>query len=197
MASMTARNICADCVRRPPAFDATFCAADYTPPVDQLVLALKFGGQLALAPVFAHMLVDAALHREPHDPGPTLLPDMLCPVPLGRERLAGRGYNQALEIARPLSRSLGIALEPRLLLRVRETEAQSGLAAGDRRHNLNNAFVVSPEAVGRVCGSHVGVVDDVMTTGETLHELAGTLKRFGAAKVSNFVFARTPPHARP
>jgi ComF family protein len=121
-----------------------------------------------------------------------VLPALLCPVPLGPRRLAERGYNQALEIARPLARSLGVTLHPRLLARVHETRAQSSVAPDQRRDNIAGAFAVTDAAL--VQGRHIGLVDDVMTSGRTLDELAATLKRHGAARVSNLVFARTPPH---
>ena len=109
-----------------------------------------------------------------------------------QRRQAERGYNQALEIARPLARSLGVALHPRLTARVRETTAQSGVAPEQRQRNIAGAFAVPDAALVR--GRHIGIVDDVMTSGGTLNELAATLKRHGAARVSNLVFARTPPH---
>lgn len=181
---------CGECLKQPPAFDATITAADYAPPVDQLVLALKFGNRLALAPLFARLLRDATLHaRTQH----TILPTCLAAVPLGSQRLAERGFNQALEIAKPLSRSLGIKLEPHLATRLRDTHAQAMLHPDERHKNIRNAFVVSHQAIDSIKGQHVGVVDDVITTGETLHEFAATLKRFGAARVTNFVFARTLP----
>ena len=179
---------CGACLDQPPAFDATFAAVDYGAPVDQLVVSLKFGSRLALAPTFARLMRDALLL--PAAPQPAL-PSVLLPVPLGATRLAQRGFNQALEIARPLSRTLGIKLEPRLATRLRDTSAQSSLHPEQRRKNVRNAFMISHEFVDRLHGQHVGVVDDVMTTGETLNELAATLKRFGAARVTNFVFART------
>jgi len=120
------------------------------------------------------------------------LPALLCPVPLGPRRLAERGYNQALEIARPLARSMGVALHAQLVARVHETAAQSSVTPERRRQNIAGAFVVPDAAL--VAGRHIGVVDDVMTSGQTLNELAATLKRHGAACVSNLVFARTPPH---
>ena len=179
---------CAGCIAQAPAFDATLAAVDYAAPLDRLVLQLKFGAGLALAPWFAAMLRDTVLA----DPD-FLLPNVLCPVPLGQGRLRERGFNQALEIARPLARSLGIKLQPRWLIRARETNAQSALAPGERRDNIRQAFVVAPEAMALVRGQHIGVVDDVMSSGHTLGEVAATLKRFGAARVSNMVFARTPP----
>jgi ComF family protein len=179
--------LCGLCATNPPAFDVTLTAADYAMPVDQLVLQLKFGHRLALATLFARLLRDAVLQQ----PG-FVLPALICPVPLGPRRLAERGYNQALEIARPLARSLGVALHPRLTARVRETVAQSSVAPEQRQRNIAGAFAVPDAALVR--GRHIGIVDDVMTSGRTLDELAATLKRHGAARVSNLVFARTPPH---
>ena len=133
------------------------------------------------------MLRDAVLAR------PALaLPDMLCPVPLGHGRLVERGFNQALEIARPLASALGVALHPTLLARTLDTAAQSGVAPSERARNVRGAFAVADPDL--VAGRHIGLVDDVMTSGHTLGELAATCKRFGAARVTNLVFARTPPH---
>jgi ComF family protein len=189
LAAADARYRCAGCMAQEPAFDATLAAADYSAPLDQLVLQLKFGAKLALAPWCAAALRDALLAQ----PG-FLLPNLLCPVPLGRARLVERGFNQALEIARPLAGSLGIPLAPRLAIRALDTRAQSSLAPGERKKNIRNAFIVAPDALAMVRGQHIGIVDDVMSSGHTLNELAATFKRFGAARVSNFVFARTPPH---
>lgn len=178
---------CGACLAAAPDFDATLAACDYAAPLDGLVLQLKFGAQLALAPWMARVLQGAA--------GRTglAMPDVLCPVPLGPARLAERGYNQALEMARPLAAALALPVAPRLLQRTRETAAQSGAAPGARGANVRGAF-----ALGAACavhGCHVGVVDDVMSSGHTLGEIARVLKRSGAARVTNIVFARTPPHA--
>jgi ComF family protein len=181
--------LCGQCLANRPEFDVTVAAADYAAPLDQLVLQLKFGGQLALAPWFALMLRDAVLAR----PG-FALPDLLCPVPLGPRRLVERGFNQALEIARPLAAMLGVPFNARLAVRALDTRAQSGMAPGERKQNMRGAFELAPQAQDLVAGRHVGVVDDVMSSGHTLDELAGVLKRAGAARVSNFVFTRTPPH---
>jgi ComF family protein len=180
---------CGRCQRCAPAFDATLVAGDYAAPLSQLVLQLKFGGRLALATLFAQRLHEAML-RQSH----CELPALLCPVPLGPARLAERGFNQALEIARPLAQMLGLPLHPTLTLRIRETRAQTGVAHGERASNIAQAFTVAPAALALVRGSHVGIVDDVMSSGQTLDELAATLKRFGAARVTNLVFARTRPN---
>jgi ComF family protein len=181
-------NKCGECLKQPPAFDATIVATDYVPPIDHLVLALKFGSRLALAPLFARMLRDALLRERAKE---ISLPTQITAVPLGVQRLTERGFNQALEIAKPLSRALGIRLEPHLVMRQRETHAQALLHPDERQKNIRHAFLVSNEAMDSIRGQHIGVVDDVLTTGETLNELAATLKRFGAARVTNLVFART------
>lgn len=181
--------LCGVCLADAPAYDATVTASDYACPLDQLVLRLKFGSALALAPWCARALQRAVLDAAGFD-----LPELLCPVPLGPRRLAERGYNQALEIAKPLSTLLGIALQPQLAVRPRDTAPQSSVAPGQRKNNMRHAFLVAPGMLEMVRGRHIGVVDDVMTSGHTLHALAATLKRFGAARVSNLVFARTPPH---
>jgi ComF family protein len=178
-------RVCGECMKNPPAFDATVVVADYAPPVDQLVLGLKFGNRLAMAPLFARLLHVATTDRE------LALPDRLVAVPLGPARLAERGFNQALEIARPLARALGVTLDTGLAARRRDTQAQAMLHPDERRKNIRHAFIVPAAAIDRVGGRHIGVVDDVLTTGETLNELAATLKRFGARRVTNFVFART------
>ncbi|KQW91773.1 amidophosphoribosyltransferase [Massilia sp. Root418] len=180
-------EICGRCLAHPPAFDATVAAVDYAMPQDQLVLQLKFGGRLALAALFGRALADATQAA----PGFTR-PALLCPVPLGPQRLAGRGFNQALEIARALGRRLDIAVAPRLAVRVHDTLAQSLVQPSARRANIAHAFAVPDRA--QVEGRHVGIVDDVMTSGQTLDELAATFKRHGAARVTCLVFARTPPH---
>jgi ComF family protein len=176
---------CGACIKATPAYDATVAAVDYAAPFDALVLQLKFGGQLALASMCAQLLRDAMLGCDG-----LALPDVLCPVPLGPGRLAERGFNQALVIARPLARALGVPLQARLLARPLDTAAQSTMTPAARRRNVRRAFVVE----GDVEGKHVGVVDDVMTSGNTLHEVARMLKGAGAAQVSCLVFARTPPH---
>jgi ComF family protein len=180
---------CGACLAQAPPFDATWAACDYAAPLDSLVLQLKFGAQLALAPWMASVLhgaISSIMHPVP------VLPDVVCPVPLGPARLIERGYNQALEVARPLARALGVPVAPQLLHRLRETAPQSGAAPGERRRNVRGAFGVA--STFDVRDRHVGVVDDVMSSGHTLAEIAAVLKGAGAARVTNIVFARTPPH---
>lgn len=115
-------------------------------------------------------------------------PDVIAPVPLASKRLTERGYNQAWQIARPLARALNVHSDATLLDRVIHTAPQSRLDLDARRLNVGRAFKVA----GSVQGLHVGIVDDVMTTGATLEALARTLKAAGARRVTNFVALRTP-----
>jgi len=172
---------CGHCLRSPPNFDATIALADYAPPVDRMVAALKFGGRLPLADAFGTLLARAAhpLLREA---------DAICPVPLSFERQAERGFNQAREIARRVAAACDRPLRADILLRTRHTAAQMDLALADRRRNVRGAFV----ARGDLAGMRLVAIDDVMTTGATLDEIAAALKGAGAARVTNLVVARTP-----
>jgi len=169
---------CGRCLREQPAYDATRAALAYEFPADALVQALKFRGELALAPLLAALL-EQSLDKERID--------YIVPVPLSRERLRRRGYNQAVEIARHLRRQ---TLEPGLCERTRDAPPQMELPYEARQRNVRGAF----RCTRALIGATVAVVDDVMTTGATLDEMARTLKRSGALRVVNWIVARTPPH---
>jgi ComF family protein len=177
------RYRCGACIDAPPAFDATFALGDYRAPLDLLARGLKFRARLALGAAFARRLAQEA--ADALDPAER--PDVLVPVPLSRRRLIERGYNQAWEIARPLARALGIRANATLVRRVVHTAPQSRLDGDTRRRNVERAFALTQP----VRGLHVGVVDDVMTSGATLDALAHVLKTAGARRVTNFVALRT------
>lgn len=172
---------CGACLASPPAFDATIAVWRYEFPVDRLILALKYGQRLALAEGLGEALASRVA---------ALRADALVPMPLARRRLAERGFNQALEIGRHVARRTGIALEPQLAERTRETASQTDLPHDARAANVRGAFACTGDVAGRV----LAVVDDVMTTGASLEELARTLKRAGATRVENWVIARTWLH---
>ena len=157
--------LCGRCLARPPAFDATVAALAYAFPADVLVRALKFHGELALAPLLGQMLV-ARLPRG-------VRVDFLLPMPLSAARLRERGFNQALEIARQVAAATGCPLTPLLAERSRDTPPQLGLPLTERARNVRGAFRCTRD----LARAEVAVLDDVMTTGATLEELAGTLKR--------------------
>lgn len=178
---------CAACATAPPPQERALAALRYEFPVNHLVSRLKYAGRLVHAPVLGELLTAAVAEH----PGP--LPDLVLPVPLHPRRLGERGYNQALEIARPVARYTGLPLETRLLRRQRATTAQMTLDREARATNPAGAFGLDParlEALGP--GLRVAVVDDVMTTGATLGEIARVLLAGGVAGVEYWVVARTP-----
>lgn len=170
-------NLCGACLKQAPHFDATQALFRYEFPLDRLVQSLKYAHRLASAGFLGQALAQL----------PTLFrPDLILPVPLAPARLAERGFNQALEIARPLARALGAPLEIGHAHRRRDTAPQASLPWKERKQNIRHAF----ECEIDLAGKSVLVVDDVMTTGATLDELARTLKAHGAARVENRVLAR-------
>jgi ComF family protein len=179
-------SVCGSCLSTPPTFDGALAAVDYRPPWDRLVTAFKFHGALDLAAVFASAIVGAEQQRA------APRPELLLPVPLAAARLRERGYNQAWELARRVARRIGVAAEPELLLRLRETAHQLALPLADRAGNVRGAFAVEPRRRAELAGRHVAVVDDVMTTASTAAEIAAVLRQAGAAKVEIWVLARTP-----
>lgn len=168
---------CGHCLRSPPAYDATIAGLRYAYPVDRLVHGLKFGHRLAIAHFFAERLLQ----------GNRPVGDLLLPVPLAAARLAERGFNQAVEIARPLAQATGLVLDSRSLVRIRNTPPQSRLPWRMRQRNVRSAF----ECHGDVAGKAVVLVDDVMTTGATLDAIARCLKDHGATRVTNWVAVRS------
>ncbi|OWQ87759.1 hypothetical protein CDN99_17775 [Roseateles aquatilis] len=177
---------CGHCAARPPPLSHCVAALDYAFPWDQLLLALKFGERLELASLLAGRLSLALAHAQ------AVPVDLIVPVPLSAERLRERGYNQAHELARRMHPPAGQQRQSRLcahtLLRVRHTDQQARLPLDERHGNLRGAFAV----VKPVQGLRVAIVDDVMTSGATLHEAALALRRAGAADVQAWVAARTP-----
>jgi ComF family protein len=173
--------ICGRCLSDPPHFDSTTTLADYASPVDGMVMALKFTARLDLAETFGRLLARRAAVSMCHDA-------IVVPVPLAFERMRQRGFNQSHQIARAFAAAASRHLASDRLLRVRHTPPQQSLALKERRHNVRGAFAVE----GNVDGQSILVVDDVMTTGSTLDEIARVLKRAGAAHVHNLIAARTP-----
>ncbi len=183
--------LCGECLKSEPAFDAAFAPYLYAHPFDLLLTRLKFAGSLAAGRTLAELWL-AALRTALANGAIAAIPDAIVPMPLHATRLRERGYNQALELAKPLARALAIPLFPELLQRARATAAQSDLDATARRKNLRGAFAVDPAELARAAPSHVVLLDDVMTTGTTLREAARTLKRAGVARVDVWALARAP-----
>lgn len=174
-------QVCGACLQHPPAQIHTLAAFSYAFPVDQLIQALKYQQRLAIAPLLGRVLAHAAASRP--------RPDLLIPMPLHAKRLRQRGFNHATEIAREVADELNLRLDLSVCERVRDTPPQVALAYDQRRRNVRDAFVCRPDIAGR----RVALIDDVMTTGTSLGELATTCLRAGAREVEAWVVARTLP----
>ncbi len=180
--------LCGRCLCSPPAFHATWAAVDYVFPWAHLIGRFKFGQALELSSTWVDLMLRAG-------PPPGTAPRLVVPVPLSRERLRQRGYNQAWELARRLAPRLSWPANPELLIKQRHTPEQAGLPLAQRRVNVRGAFALNASQRGHVEGRHVVVVDDVMTTGATANELAQLLTQAGAASVAVWVLGRTPVSA--
>lgn len=171
---------CRRCAKRPPPFAATWVPLRFESPVREAVLALKYRAGFDAASWLAALFVSTLAARE------RPLPELIVPVPLHRHRLWSRGYNQSVLLARGIARQTGIALAVQGLRQRRRTIDQIGHTLAERRRNVRGAFSASPVLAGR----HIVLLDDVMTTGATLAELARVAHKAGAASVEAWAIAR-------
>ncbi|WP_428311636.1 ComF family protein [Hydrocarboniphaga sp.] len=173
---------CPRCLRRPRRFDQAWSAFVLAAPVHSGLLGLKYHARFEQARVLGELMACELRSRA------RPLPELLLPVPLHWRRLAGRGYNQALLLARELGARLDLPVDTRSLRRHGAGRDQIGQSASARRANLRGLFSASPSLQGR----HVALVDDVMTTGATFDELARVCRKAGAATIEVWSAARTP-----
>ena len=177
----SASRTCADCLSRPWASVDSVCALfQYLYPVNRLIQHMKFKQGIDAANSLGRILGSLPLYSG----GP--LPDSIIPVPLHSSRLVSRGYNQSVELARPLSKQLGIAVDTNACKRNRATVPQTELPAKKRKQNVHNAFSIAK----RVSYKHVLLIDDVITTGSTVNELARALRLAGVNRVDVLACAR-------
>lgn len=176
-------RVCGACLRQPPPYDACLTAVSYAWPWPDCVASFKYQGHSGWAGPLATLLrstpwVEPALEQA----------DWLLPMPLSRQRLALRGYNQSLLLARHLAPA---KTDDQLLLRTRDTPPQRSLPRSERLRNLAGAFAVQPLRAAELAGKRLVLVDDVMTSGASLHAAATVLRQAGAAHITALVFART------
>ncbi|CAA9890437.1 ComF family protein [Candidatus Methylobacter favarea] len=171
--------LCGRCLSLRPAFDETFAPFIHQGAIRYLITSLKFNADYKNARLLGMLLAERLDKRAKR-------PDCILPVPLHKARYRQRGFNQAIEIARTVSRELQIPLDLVSCHRHRNTPHQTALSAKKRRKNLKNAFsIIKP-----LYAQHIAILDDVMTTGSTVHELAAVLKNAGVGKVDVWVCAR-------
>ncbi len=173
-------EICGRCLKNPPHYDATLAAFRYDFPVDKLIQSFKYAHRLAVGRYFGERLAGLARSCDA---------DLIIPLPLHMQRLRERGFNQALELARPVGKACAWPIAADLCSRARNTPAQAGLPWRERGKNMRGAFRCN----GDLSGKRIALVDDVMTTGASLDECARTLKLHGATEVTLLVVARALP----
>ncbi|MDO9104297.1 MAG: ComF family protein [Methylovulum sp.] len=170
---------CGRCLSQRPAFDDTYAPFIYQGAIQHWITALKFGADYKHARLLGQLLAEH-LQQTAERPG------LILPVPLNPSRYRGRGFNQSIEIARTVAQILQLPMDLNSCRRQRDTPHQSALAAKQRRKNLKHAFTL----VKPISARHVAILDDVMTTGATVHELAAVLKKAGVNRVDVWVCAR-------
>ena len=181
--------VCGSCLNSPPDFDATISVFLYAYPIDAMMQRYKYGSLLNLGDAFGELLAEK-IHIENID--------LIIPMPMHRQRLKERGFNQALEIAKVLDKLLcknhKEKLDYKSVERQTLTPPQASLPLKERVKNIKGAFKVNADKLDIIQGKRIAIVDDVMTTGASLNELAKTLKKAGASHVECWVIARTLPH---
>jgi ComF family protein len=176
---------CGRCLNQPPRWRSITFVSNYVPPLNGLIKKLKFNGTGQLAPVLARLLLLRWLDAWRH--GKVIKPERIISVPLHRWRHWRRGYNQTDLLARPLARWLSCHYNNMTLQRVRATPPQQQLSATARRKNMRGIF----RCVGPVRGQHIALLDDVVTTGSTLNEIADLLWAEGIASLQVWCICRT------
>ncbi len=179
--------LCGQCVRRAPIYMSACCALRYDYPAHHLIQRLKFGNSMPEARVLAFLLAEQLkVQRATRSPSWPSWPDCIVPVPLHAHRYRQRGYNQVMEVGVELSDLLDVPLRSDLMIRVRDTAEQTHLHKRERRKNLRGAFAVSSTTLP----AHIAVLDDVITTGSTVHEMTRTLRKAGVQHVEVWGVAR-------
>ncbi len=177
---------CGRCLASPPPFHATHILFSYQGPIPRLITRLKFNHNLVIAKVLSHLFYEQIKYKwyqnKPY-------PDIIMPVPLHPERLKMRGYNQTLEIAKPLACQLRLPLNLHACYRSRATLPQTTLSAKARKQNVHHAFKVAYT----LKGLHIAVLEDVITTGSTLNAMCEALVLQGARRIDIWCVARGMP----
>jgi ComF family protein len=174
--------VCGKCQKQTPSFDRCYAPYSYGYPISGLISDLKFNERLYAGRLLSELLISFL------ETNRIELPELILPVPLHSTRLRERGFNQALELAKPIGRHFNIAVDSKSCKRIKATATQSTLDKKVRAKNMRGAFKI----VQRLNCKHLAIVDDVVTTGTTASELAKTIKASGVQRVDVWALARTP-----
>lgn len=171
-------EVCGKCLNKPPHYDNTYALFTYAYPIDALIQHYKYNNALYLSKTLGRLLTEKIAADDI---------DLLIPMPLHPARIKERGFNQSLEVAKVVAKQRNITLDVTSCTRVRNTCPQASLPLKERTKNIKGAF----QCAKNLTGKNIAIIDDVMTTGASLNELAKTLKKSGASGISNWVLART------
>lgn len=175
---------CEKCLTRPPVFDHCESVLGYTLEAGQLIRQLKYNQKTSVAHVMAYLLAEhLQSHRE-------VLPEVIIPMPIHRNRLYRRGFNQTMEIAKYLGIILDIPVDYKCCQRTKQTESQTGLGTFGRRSNVRGVFRMLKD----IDYKHAAILDDVVTTGATADELTRVLKSAGVKNIEVWCCVRTEEH---
>jgi len=177
--------ICYACLKKPPPFDRTYVLFPYESLAANMITRLKFGHELRYAKILGQLMADFLINAWSNNP-PIEMPECIIPVPLHPKRLKERGFNQSIEIARPIRERLHIPIELYAGHRIRYTQAQSSLPKAERKSNVTRAFMIDKN----FHANHVAILDDVMTTGHTVLEFSRALRKQGVPKIDVWCCAR-------
>ena len=173
-------SLCGRCLASPPYFDRTTAAIKYADPITNLITQFKFNEKLNYLTGLSHLLLEKIKSRPQ-------LPELLIPVPLHKNRIKHRGFNQALLLAKKIGKELNIPVDYSSIKRIKNTTPQSQLPAKQRDKNIRGAFA----ATQLIPAKHIALVDDVITTGNTVNELARTIKQQQDCYIEVWALART------
>jgi ComF family protein len=178
------QDICGSCLDSSSLAIKTTALFYYQSPIDQLITKLKFGNNLIGAKIMGELLAVRLVEQYKN----IAKPEIIIPVPLHFTRLRKRGYNQALELSRPIAKELQIPIDKFRVKRIKNTKPQTSLNAKERKHNIRHAFFVPPDFHNQ----YVAVIDDVITTGNTVFELCKSLFSVGVKKIDIWCSAKRP-----
>jgi ComF family protein len=170
---------CGSCLKKPPPHEKTISLMHYEEKSRYLITSLKLSSNYPASRLMGNLMAERLSKEQDH-------PELIIPVPLHPTRYRSRGFNQAIEIARPISKALGIPMDWHSIQRIINTGTQTKLDAKERHKNLRGAFQLKKP----ITAKHIVIIDDVITTGSTVTEVAKVLKKAGVKKIEVWSFAR-------